>query len=162
MEEELVYEKPKEVKKSHKKLIGVLVLLVVIVIISYFVLFQSIITPAIKDCGTYTIGGELGSVEGGDEKSLTCFENATLDCTPAKIVFVNAFGPGLSILSEIKSANSSHCFVYNEIIDGSQNMIGLNENCNIPREIMASGSVSYQQRFDCCSGSLTEWLKQAH
>ncbi len=143
-------------------MIGALILVIVIVIVSYFILFQNIITPTIKDCGTYTIGGEIGSVEGGDEKSLSCFENATLDCTPAKIVFVNAFGPGLSILTKIKDANSSHCFAYDEVVDGPQNMIGLNENCDIPREVMASGSMSYQQRFDYCSGSLTEWLKQGY
>lgn len=142
--EEYVYKKPLE----SKKLIGILVLIGIVAIASYLI----VTFLSVKDCGTYKLGAS-------DNESIQCFMDASVNCNRVKIVLVDAFGSGLDVLTEIKGLDGSYCLVYDKFVKGPSNLVGLEENCRIPMDVFSTGSMSHQQRFDYCSGSLTEWLK---
>jgi len=143
VKEEYVYKKPLEIKK----LAGVLVLIAIIIVVSYF-----IISSSVKDCGEYKLGES-------DNESIQCFTDASADCNRVKIILVDAFGLGLDVLTEIKGRYDSYCLVYDKLVDGPSDLIGLEESCKIPMDVFSTGSMTHQQRFEYCSGSLTDWIK---
>ncbi len=100
--------------------------------------------PPPKDCGT-------------DKE---CFQEAMKTCTPAKGVSADQ---GITSEGLIKGFEGDKCVVEMKVTESTllPGLKGKDMSCKVPKEYLgaSTGSMSSNQLFDYCSGSLVDMMK---